>query len=163
MKLSDIYRLRESGSPREALKAAELRLEDLAREQSDETWWEMWRHLMCLKGDCYLDLESFQEAEACFDEVYDKTKNPVGLANRAYSRWAMGQLDKAKVDYLEAVALPQDDKEREVCFRKLAEISIVLREFDEAKAFVKKAKDIAGNCSAIRKVENELRQQSGRK
>jgi tetratricopeptide (TPR) repeat protein len=118
---------------------------------------EMWVSLMCLKGDCLLDLKRFSEAEACFEEVFRQANDPVALSSRGYSRWALGRLKEAKEDYLHAITLPGDSENREILFRMLAELCLEMNDPGEADAFLECARKISGDSEEIEAVQKEIR------
>ena len=155
MKLIDIYRARYDGRTKEALAAASLRLEQLAHERSD-SWMEMWTSLMCLKGDCYLDLGDYLNAEACFNEVYNRTRNPIALGNRAYARESLKRLEEAKADYIMALTLPSDNETKEVQSRNLASLCIRMNDLNDASKYLQQARNLVGDSFEVIDFQREL-------
>lgn len=155
MRLIDIYRARYDGRTREALRAATENLQQLQHEQSNR-WWDMWTALMCLKGDCYLDLGQYEQAEACFGEVFAKTNNSVALGNRGYAREKMGMLDAAKDDYVKALALPTDEEDKEVRLTNLVDLCLQRGELEEASTYLEQARQIAGDSFDIMDLKKEI-------
>jgi hypothetical protein len=110
MRLVEIYRSRYDGRTQEALAAATERILHLTDVDSLESGpeLELWKKLMHIKGDCYLDLACFAQAEKCFDQVYSKTGQSIALSNRAYSRWRLGMRNEAKQDYVATLMIEDD-------------------------------------------------------
>lgn len=158
MRLVEIYRARYDGRTEEALAAATERIRNLsdvdALEPGSEL--ELWKQLMHLKGDCYLDLGHYAQAEECFDQVYSKTRDAIALSNRGYSRWRLGRLSEAKQDYLDSLSIDGDDEEREVCLRNLSELCIEMGELDEADKYLGMAREIVGDSFEVMDIQRDL-------
>lgn len=109
----------------------------------------MWTSLMCLKGDCYLDLGDYLNAEACFNEVYNRTQNPIALGNRAYARENIERLEEAKADYIMALTLPSDNEAKEVQLRNLASLCIRMDNLNDASKYLQQARELVGNSFEV--------------
>jgi len=157
MRLVDIHRARYDGWPREALAAAKARLVELDLEsRASPRWQEMWCQLMCLSGDCHLDLSEYEAAEAYFDEVYRRTGDGVALANRAYARLRQGMLAPAKQDYLAAIKLPGDPEDLDVEYRNLVEVCLAMGDVCEARVYLSKARDLVGDTWEVELTQREI-------
>ena len=158
MKLVEIYRARYDGRTEQALAAAIERILTLSDVDTlgPGPELELWKTLMHIKGDCYLDLGRYVQAEECFDQVFQKTGGSIALSNRGYSRWSLGRLREAKQDYLATLLIEKDNEEREVDLRNLSELCIEIGDFDEADRYLAMAREIVGDSFNVLDIQRDL-------
>lgn len=158
MKLIEIYRARYDGRTEEALAAAAERISRLEIETSLRPGPKIniWTALMHIKGDCYLDLHRYTDAEECFNQVFVKTGSSIALANRGYSRWVLGRNHEAKQDYITSLKTETDDEEREIRLRNLSEICMELRDLSEAEMYLDMAIKIGGDSFDVMDIRRDL-------
>lgn len=155
MRLVEIYRARYDGRTAEALTAVAENLAELTDSEWDGSL-AMWHALMHLRGDCLLDLKQYEAAEAVFDEAYRRTGDGISLANRGYSRWALGSLDEAKSDICNSLLSFTDEEDKEISLRNLVSICLEMGDIREAENYLETARAVAGESFAIDDLQRDV-------